>query len=69
MTEALRKAIMARSRLKNVYLKTRIRKKWENQKKQKNFAKMCSKKKNKSRNFRNLNINDLNDNKKFWKKN
>ena len=26
-------------------------------------------KKNKSRNFCNLNINDLNDNKKFWKKN
>ena len=58
---------MTRSRLKNVYLKTGISKKWENQKKQKNFAQICSKK-NKRRNFRNLNINDINDDKKFWKK-
>ena len=58
MTKALRKAIMTRSRLKNAYLKT---------KKQRNF---CSKflKKTKSEYFRNLNIKDLNDNKRFWKK-
>ena len=35
----------------------------------KKFCANLLKKKNKSRNFRNLNINDLNDNKKFWKKN
>ena len=67
MTKALRKAIMTRSRLKNAYLKTRNSKNWENYKKQRNFCTNLLKK-TKSEYFRNLNIKDLNDNKKFWKK-
>ena len=67
MTKALRKAIMTRSRLKNVYLKTRNSKNWENYKKQRNFCTNLLKK-TKSEYFRNLNIKELNDNKKFWKK-
>ena len=64
MTKALRKAIMTRSRWKNAYLKTRNSKSWENYKK---FLHKLTQKK-KSEYFHNLNIRDLNDNKKFWKK-
>ena len=67
MTKALRKAIMARSLLKNAYLKTRNSKNWGNYKKQRNFCTNLLKK-TKKEYFRNLNIKDLNDNKKFWKK-
>ena len=58
---------MTRSRLKNAYLKTRSSKNWENYKKQRNFCTNLLKK-TKSEYFRNLNIKELNDNKKFWKK-
>ena len=58
---------MTRSRLKHAYLKTRIGKNWENYMKQRNFCTSLLKKP-KSEYFRNLNIKDLNDNKKFWKK-
>ena len=58
---------MTRSRLKNAYLKTRNSKNWENYKKQINFCTNLLKK-TKSEYFRNLNIKELNDNKKFWKK-
>ena len=68
MTKALRKTIMTRSRLKNAYLKTRNSKNWENYKKQRNFCTDLLKK-TKSEYFRNLNIKELNNNKKFWKKN
>ena len=69
MTKALRKAIMTISRLKNAYLKTWNFKckNWENYKKQRNFCTNLLKK-TKSEYFRNLNIQDLNDKKKFWKK-
>ena len=67
MTKALRKAIMTRSSFKNAYLKTRNSKNWGNCKKQRNFCANLLKK-TKSEYFRNLNIKDLNDNKKFWKK-
>ena len=67
MTKALRKAIMARSLLKNAYLKTRNSKNWGNYKKQRKFCTNLLKK-TKKEYFRNLNIKDLNDNKKFWKK-
>ena len=67
MAKALRKAIMTRSRLKNAYLKTRNSKKQENYKKQRNFCTDLIKK-TKSEYFRNLNIQALNDNKKFWKR-
>ena len=68
MTKALRKAIVIRSRLKIAYLKTRNSKNWENYKNQRNFCTNLLKK-SKSEYFRNLNIRDLNDNKKFWKRN
>ena len=61
MIEALRKAMMTRSRLKNLYLKIRNSK--NSFKKQRNLLK-----KTKSEYFWNLNIRDLNCNKKFWKK-
>ena len=58
---------MTRSRLKNIYLKTRDNENWDKYKKQRNF---CTNLLRKTKNdyFRCLNIKDLNDNKKFWKK-
>ena len=67
MTKALRNAIMTRSRLKNAYLKTRNGKNWKNCKKQRNFCTNLLKK-TKIEYFRNLNIKDLKDNKKFRKR-
>ena len=58
---------MTRSRFKNVYLKTQNSKNCENSKKQRNFCTNLLKK-TKSGYFCNLNIKDLNDNKKFWEK-
>ena len=67
MIKALRKAIMARSRLKNVYLKNPNTTNWNNYKHQRNF---CTRllRKTKFDYFRNLNVKNLNDNKKSWKK-
>ena len=67
MTKALGKAIMTRSRLKNIYLKIRIGKNLVNYKEQQNF---CTNLiwKTKQKYLCNLNMKDLNDNKKFWKK-
>ena len=67
MNKALRKAIMTRSRLINIYLKTRNNENWDKYKKQGLF---CTNLLRKTKNdyFRCLNINDLNNNKKFWKK-
>ena len=48
-------------------LKLEIAKKWKDYKKQRNFRKNLLKK-TKRQYFCNLNIKDLNDNKKFWKK-
>ena len=47
MTEALRKAIMARFGLKDIYLKTRNSKNWENYKKRRSFCTKFFKKKQK----------------------
>ena len=58
---------MTRSSLKNVYLKTQNSKNGENYKKQINFCTNLLKKR-KSGYFCNLNIKDLNDNKKFRKR-
>ena len=55
---------MARFRLKNVYLKSRNSKNWENYRKHKFLQKFTQK----SEYFHNLNIKDLSDNKTFWKK-
>ena len=67
MTKALRKAIMTRSSLKNIYLKSRNEENWVNYKRQRNF---CTNflRKAKQKYFCDLNMKDLNYNKRFWKK-
>ena len=67
MTKALRKAIMTRSRLKNIYLKSRNEENWVNYKTKRN---LCTNllRRTKQKYFWNLNMKDLHDNKRFWKK-
>ena len=60
----LRKAIMTRSRLKNIYLKSRHEENWVNYKRQRNFCTNLLRK-TKQKYFCNLNMEDLNDNKRF----
>ena len=67
VTRAIQKAIMTRSRLKNIYLESRNEKDWVNYKRQRNFCTNLLRK-TKQKYFRNLNMNNLNDNKRFWKK-
>ena len=67
MTKAPRKAVIARSRLKNTYFKTQNSKNRENYKKRRHFCRNLVLK-TKSEYFCNLNIKDLNDTRKFWKK-
>ena len=67
MTKALRKAIMTRSRLKNIYLKSRNEENRVNYKRQQNFCTNLLRK-TEQKYFCNLNMKDLNDNKKVWKK-
>ena len=59
---------MTRSRLKNVYLKTRNSKNWENYKKQRNFCTNLLKK-TKSEYFQNVNIKELKRQQKVLEKN
>ena len=66
MTKTLRKAIMFRSRLKNTYIRKRNDKNWENYKKQRNFCVELLRK-TKPEYFKNVNVKDLSDNRKFWK--
>ena len=66
MTKTLRKAIMHRSRLKNIYVRKRNDKNWENCKKQSNFC-VDILRKTKPEYFKNLNFKDLSDNRKFGK--
>ena len=66
MTKQLRKAIMHRSRLKNVFNKSRTPKTWDSYKKQRNFC-VNLLRKTKNKYFENINVQDINDNKKFWK--
>ena len=66
MNKAMRKAIMARSRFKNIYLKIRNTKNRENYDKQRNFCTNLLTKKNEY--FCDLNINNLDNNKMFWTK-
>ena len=66
MTKTLRKAIMHRSKLKNIYNKKRTNDNWANYKKQRNFC-VNLLRKTKTDYFQNLNIRDLSDNRKFWK--
>ena len=64
MTKQLRKAIMRRSRLKNIYNKTRSPENWDNYKKQCNFF-VDFLRLNKRSYFEYINIKDICDNKKF----
>ena len=65
MTKQLRKAIMRRSRLKNICNKTRSPENWDNYKKQSNFCVDLLRKTKRSY-FEKINIKDISDNKKFW---
>ena len=65
MTKALRKAIMLIPHLKNVCLKNRNANNWNDYKKHRNFY--CNLlKKSKKAYFEELNLKNLNDNRKFW---
>ena len=66
MSKALRKAIMHRSKLKNIYSKKRTDVNWANYKKQRNFC-VTLLRRTKKEYFQNLNGKDLSDNKIFWK--
>ena len=67
MTKAHRKAIVTRSRLKNVYLKNQNAINWSNYKYQRSFCTNLLPK-TKFDYFRNLNVKELNDNKNSGKK-
>ena len=66
MTKTLRKAIMNRSKLRNKFNEERNIKNWSEYKRQPN---LCSNllKESKKRYFNSLNVNDVAENKKFWK--
>ena len=66
MSKSLRKMIMNRSRYKNVYFKTKTVENWENYRKLRNA---CTKSigKAKKKYFQNLDMNDITDNRTFWK--
>ena len=66
MTKALRKAIMHRSKFKNIFHKTRAKEDCNSYKKQRNFC-VNLLRNTKTDYFQKLNIKDLTDNKKFWK--
>ena len=66
MSKALRKAIMDRSKFKNIYNKYRTEDNWTNYKKQRNFfVKLL--RKTKIEYFQKVNVKDLSDSRKFWK--
>ena len=60
-----RKAIMHRSTLKSIYNKKRADVSWAKYKKQRNFC-VTLLRRTKKEHFQNLNVNDLQDTKKFW---
>ena len=66
MTKQLRKAIMQRSRLKNVFNKSSTPKTWGSHKKKRNFC-VNLLRKTKKEFFEDINENDINYNKEFWK--
>ena len=67
MSKHLRKAIMTRSRLKNIYNKKRTFENLENYKKQRNFC-VNLLKREKRKYYNNLNLNIFKDNKTFCKR-
>ena len=66
MSKTLRKVIMKRSKLRNAFNRKRSSENWENYKRQRN---MCSNilKSTQKTFFETLNINEMTDNRKFWK--
>ena len=66
MTKELRKAIMKRSQLKNRYNKNRNYENWYLHKKQSNFC-VSLLRKTKRNYFKNVKIENMTHNKKFWK--
>ena len=66
MTKTLRKAIMIRSRLKNLFRKNKTIENWEKYKKQRNYCVNLLRKTKKSY-LSKLNVKDISDNKRFWK--
>ena len=66
MTKTLRKAIMKRSQLESKFYKTKVISDEQAYKKHKNFVSRLYKKERKTF-YKNLNIKDILDNKKFWK--
>ena len=66
MTKSLRKAIMRRSQLQSKYYKTKCKTDHELFKKQRNFVSKMYKKEKKCF-YKNLDLNNILDNKKFWK--
>ena len=66
MSKTLRKAIMKRSKLRNTFSKKISSENWQNYKRQRNI---CSNilKSTKKTFFETLNINEITDNRKFWK--
>ena len=66
VTKQLRKAIMHRSRFKNVFNKNHTPKTWDTYKNQRNFC-VNFLGKTKKEYFENINVKDVNNNKKFWK--
>ena len=66
MTKELLKAITKRSQLKNKYNKNHNYENWNLHKKQRNFC-VSLLRKTKRNYFKNVKIQDITDNKKFWK--
>ena len=66
MTKTLCKAIMKGSKLRNKFNEERNIENWSEYKRQRN---LCSNllKQSKKRHFNSLNVNDITENKKFWK--
>ena len=65
MTKNLRKAIMHRSKFKNRFNKCHTGENWCNYKTQQNYC-VSILRKTKQQYFKNLNLNDVIDNKTFW---
>ena len=66
MSKALRKAVMHRPKLKNIYNNSRTEGNWENYKKQRNVC-VNLLRKTKTEYFKKLNVKNLSENRKFWK--
>ena len=66
MSKTFRKAIMKRSKLQNTFNKKRSSENWQNYKRQRNICSNILKSVKKTY-FEVLNINEITDNRKFWK--